>query len=482
MTGVISVSMRNPESIHPHTLPNRKSLYETSEEEAAAQQKAFEAQIDAWRPMLPEILAKFARIKDPRRPGSVRHKLTVVLFFGMLLFVCQCASRREANKQLTDPSVLAKIRTVFPEIDSIPHYDTVERLLEEVPPEEIEAILGHIIHKLIKNKKLQSLMQNKGYIVAIDGTEKHTGNLIFDNKALSRKKKDGTTRYVVYVLEAVLVSPQGISLPLIAEFCANQGESYAKQDCELKAFYRLAPRLKKLFPKLHLMIVADSLYPSGPVLSICRKNKWDFMIVLKPGKLPAVWEDAMGLLKMTKAEDSKENKWGKRDQIFQWANDIVYDWTDSDGHKHRTKIHVVVCYETWEQKNRNGEIVTKHSTWAWVSDKPITAKNVVKRCNLIGRSRWGIESNIDNEKNHGYNFEHVFSNDWKAMQGWHALMRLAHVLNTITLHTVDLWDVVMVRGISGTLKFLKEPLRNPHLDLTRLRALSNKPARLRLVI
>ena len=131
MTGEI-LTMRSPESIHPHTLPNRKSPYTTSEEEAAFQQKAFENQIDAWRAMLPTILAKFAKIKDPRRPGSVRHKLTVVLFFGMLLFVTQCSSRREANKELTNPSVLDKINTVFPKIDSVPHYDTVERLLEEM--------------------------------------------------------------------------------------------------------------------------------------------------------------------------------------------------------------------------------------------------------------------------------------------------------------------------------------------------------------
>ncbi len=475
-------SMRNPESIHPHTLPNRKSPYESPEEEAAAQQEAIEAQLNSWRPILPELLAKFARIKDPRRPRSVRHKLTSVLFFGLLLFVFQCTSRREANRELTDPSVLAKIKSVFPEIDSIPHYDTVERLLEEVPPEEIEVILGHIIHKLIKNKKLQSLMQNKGYIVAIDGTEKHTGNLMFDGRALNRQRRDGTTRYVVYVLEAVLVSPQGISLPLLAEFCANQEESYDKQDCELKAFYRLAPRLKRLFPKLHLTIVADSLYPSGPVLSICRKYNWDFMIVLKPGKLPSVWDDAIGIMKLTKKENKKENKWGKRNQVLRWANDIEYDWTDSDGHKHRTKIHVVVCLERWEETNEKGEILKKRSTWAWVSDKPFTAKNVANRCNLIGRSRWGIESNIDQEKKHGYSFEHVFSEDWNAMQGWHALMRLAHILNTITLHTKDLWDMVITKGIGGMLKFLRELLRNPWIDLTRLLELVKKPPQLRLVI
>jgi len=75
------------------------------------------------------------------------------------------------------------------------------------------------------------------------------------------------------------VGPQGIVIPLLAEFCKNQ-DSHEKQDCELKAFRRLAPRLKELMGKLPLLIVADGLYANGPVMQICRKDNWDFMIVL----------------------------------------------------------------------------------------------------------------------------------------------------------------------------------------------------------
>ncbi|MEW6663288.1 MAG: hypothetical protein ACOY9Y_05410, partial [Bacillota bacterium] len=57
-----------------------------------------------------------------------------------------------------------------------------------------------------------------------------------------------------------------------------------KQDCELKAFHRLAKRLKHQFPKLPLTLLLDGLYANGPVMAVCRKNKWDFMIVLKDRK------------------------------------------------------------------------------------------------------------------------------------------------------------------------------------------------------
>ena len=74
----------------------------------------------------------------------------------------------------------------------------------------------------------------------------------------------------------------GMTIPLMSEILSytkgDTGDN--KQDCELKAFYRLASRLKKAFPALKIMLLLDGLYAKGPVAEICRKNKWQFMIVL----------------------------------------------------------------------------------------------------------------------------------------------------------------------------------------------------------
>jgi hypothetical protein len=469
--------MRSPENIHPTTLPNRKSPCETAEEELAARQEAVEAQLKAWRGILPTILAKFARIKDPRRPGSIRHKLTTVLFFGLLLFIFQCTSRRDGNDKLTTQILLKNIQSVFPEIDSIPHMDTVARMLQKVPDEQIEAMLGQLVKKLMKNRKLLSLMVNKRYLVAIDGSQKFTKTIPFAEEALRRKTSDGKVHYLSYVLEAAIVSPQGIVLPLMAEFCENHpDEQNTKQDCELKAFRRLSVRLKELFNKQRLTIVADGLYPNGPIINICRINRWDFMIILPEKCLTSVWDDAVGLHKIESEKDntSKQNQWGKRVQSFWWANDIIYDWKDAKGHHHHTKLHVVVNEEAYMEKGEK-----KTATWAWVSSEPITQKNVLTRCNLIGRSRWGIEENLDAEKQHGYAFEHVFSINWNAMMGWHALMRLGHLVNIMTLHSIDLWEIVTTRGISRTLKYLRTPLVSYLMNLSNV---TKKQPRLRLVI
>jgi len=117
-----------------------------------------------------------------------------------------------------------------------------------------------------------------------------------------------------------------------------------------------------------------------------------------------------------------------------------------------------------------------------VSGAPLTRKNVINHCNRAARHRWGIEENFLTEKHHGYNYEHPFSYDWNALKGWHALMRLAHLINILTLHTVALWETVQTLGMRGTLRFLWQTFTGKWLDLSRLNRLRNKPAQLRLVI
>ena len=472
---------RNPMNIHVVTLPNRKCPYTTVEEKKEAEVSVLEATLKNWQNLLPDLFRQFAKIKDGRK-GGFRYKKGTILLCGLLLFIIQCESRREANREITGPEVLAVLKLFLPDIEGIPHYDTVANFLKKLAPGEVEKALTGFIQTLLRKKKLFPFLIERGYVVAIDGSGKHSGNCDgakYQGKALVRKRKDGTT-YLVYVLEAVLVSPHGIQLPIMAEFCENEAD-FEKQDCERKAFYRLAHRLKKEFSKLPIIIVADSLYACGPVVQLCRKFNWDFMIVVKRGSLEATYDEALRLMEIAKNEDFIENKHGERSQTFHWANDVAYDFKDSDNHKYSILLNFAKSYETWQETKKDGTIEQKETTWVWLSNKRITSKNVVRRCNLIGRSRWGIETNFDVEKNDGYCFEHVFSKDWNAMLGWHALLRIAHVLNTLTLHAVNMWETVKEKGFKGTIKFIKKLLTSYLLDEAKFSFVLEKRYQLRLV-
>ncbi len=80
------MARRNPDSRHPVTLQNRKSPYANREEEQADRQTAMEQQLSAWRPLLTPLLENCSRIPDPRRPGSIRHKATVLMVFALFLY------------------------------------------------------------------------------------------------------------------------------------------------------------------------------------------------------------------------------------------------------------------------------------------------------------------------------------------------------------------------------------------------------------
>ena len=47
-----------------------------------------------------------------------------------MLFLWQCASRRAGNRELTQPAVWETLQAAFPALETIPHMDTVARVLE----------------------------------------------------------------------------------------------------------------------------------------------------------------------------------------------------------------------------------------------------------------------------------------------------------------------------------------------------------------
>ena len=94
----------------PIPLPNRCSTFTTVAEEQAAREDAVSKQVRLLRKELPTLLAQLEQIPDPRDPKKRRHKLTVLLLYGMLMFVFQFASRRETNREMTLPQFLATPR------------------------------------------------------------------------------------------------------------------------------------------------------------------------------------------------------------------------------------------------------------------------------------------------------------------------------------------------------------------------------------
>jgi len=439
-------------------------------------------QLRILRRELPLLLARLETIPDGRSPRKCRHKLTVLLLYGLLMFVFQFSSRREVNREMTRPQFEANLRLLFPELETLPHADTLFRLLRDIDVAQIEQTHVELIGRLIRGKKFRRYLINNCYPIAIDGSQKFARDTLWDENLLQRTHGKGEqrhTQYFVYILEASLAFRNGMVIPLLSEFLeyAKGDSDNNKQDCEQRAFHRLSARLKALFPRIPILLLLDGLYANGPVMQRCRQYNWQFMIVLKDKDMPSAWEEFESLQPL-QPENRLKRSWGERRQDFSWVNAIDYEFTQS-GRKH-LRIHVVVCEEAWEAVDDDGQTLTKCARHAWISSRPITRGNAHERCNLGARYRWGIEAGFLVEKHQGYHYEHAFALDWNAMKGYHYLMRMAHLFNTLARFASHLKALYAALGVRGAIAFIRQSCAAPWLDPERIRTLLSQPFQLQL--
>src|SRR5919108_3267255 len=154
------------------SVSNRLCPYSTEAEERTAREDAVASQLGVFRALLPRLLKDLGKIPDPRQPKKVKHKLTVVLLYGLFSFVFQMASRREANRELSRPAFLATLQELFPELESLPHADTLHRLLQEIEVQTLEETHVELLRRWIRNKKFRRYLIAQCYPIAIDGTQK----------------------------------------------------------------------------------------------------------------------------------------------------------------------------------------------------------------------------------------------------------------------------------------------------------------------
>lgn len=457
------------------SIANRKCGHETPEDEKLDRQLSAETALKVYQRTLPILLKRLSKITDPRQPKKIKHSLTVLMIYGILMFVYQQSSLRNANKAMSTAIFFKNMNAMFPDFKTIPHADTLSRLLERIKVEEIEESMLELFEYLVKKKKFRNYLINKRYVIAIDGTQKFMRTEQWTEEPLVRHVgKDKQEQYYVYVLEAVVVFEKGITLPLMSEFLNNEEYrevSTNKQDCERKAFYRFAERIKKRFPKLRISVTMDGLYACGPVIKTCRAKGWDYMFVFKEGSMKDTWREAMGLIRLT-PENTMKRHCGGRNQVYRWINDVEYTFGNNGRCKER--LHVVVCEESWEERSRiTGKTALKSTRYVWISGKEITKTNVETRCLKLGRYRWKIENNFLVMKHQGYQYEHCFSYNWTAMVGFHHLMQIGRFINVLLVHSELLEKKVSILGINGLLAYIFKACTADVLDLNRIASIVN---------
>jgi len=367
----------------------------------------------------------FRNIIDPRDSRKITYTLPCLATVGMLMFLFRLGTRKQIVKKLRNGYCIHQLQAIF-EVTTAPHGDTLNNLFSNIDPNEVQAVVSGMTETLIRKKVLYlSRLFEKYYVVAVDGTGTVTYGERHCPHCLTRTT-NGKTIYFHNVLEAKLVTPDGFVFSLMTEFIENSGEETTKQDCELKAFYRLAANLKQRFPRLPILLSLDGLFAGGPTFELCEKNRWKFMIVLTDKDLPSVNEEFESLSAL-QPEHRISRCTGKKAEIrqnFRWVDSISY--VDTKRREHI--VTVLECLDCRPYKR------TKQTTrkFKWITNCKVAAKNVDTLANDGGRIRWKIENEGFNiQKNGGYGLEHAFSNDPKAAKVFYFLLQIAHMLSQL---------------------------------------------------
>lgn len=344
---------------------------------------------------------------------------------GLGMFLMKEGSRNSINNRRREGYFSEHYRRMFGV--RLPHQDTIVEVLSALPGEILEEIRVKLLRRMFEQKSLRRYrLADRYYLIAIDAT----GTVSYDHRhcphCLTRKSKNGEITYFHYALEAKLVTAAGHALSLATEWIENPQGDFNKQDCERKAFLRLAEKLKKYYPRLPICILADGLYPYENAFRICEQNEWKYIFVLKENCLKSVQEE-LTLARRRKPcaqHYSLEKGWRVSD-TYRYEKDIRY-------HEKYT-LHWVECHETRKadvvpgQKNIRKEQISHFEYVTNITPEEKTVRAIAS----AGRLRWKVENEgFNTQKNGDYEMEHKYCRkSYTAMKNYYALLQIAHAIN-----------------------------------------------------
>lgn len=367
----------------------------------------------------PKFIESLKKIPDYRK--GTKYELSELIMGGIAMYLLKEGSRNAFNNDRMDENFRNNYEALFGM--HLPHMDTVDDIFRVINPEELEIFKVEMVRELIKKKVLhKGRLQGKYFVIAVDAT----GVMSFANKhcdkCLTKISKNGKQSWFHNVLEAKMVLPNGLAISLASEWIENDEAEYDKQDCEIKAFDRLAKKLKKYFPRLPICIAGDGLYPNQRFIRICEENRWEFIVTLKEGNLPSVWKEVELLLPLERANKLKVSRINKKREEetrrYRWINQIHYKGN---------KLNWIETTERITTGAKETEKIFTHISSLKINE------NTAAQISFSGRMRWKIENEGFNEqKNNGYELEHMYSEvSLRASKNYYQCLQIACIINQL---------------------------------------------------
>ena len=369
----------------------------------------------------PELFSMFGKVKDPRHQSYVDYSARVMLGTMYYKSIAGIPSMQEMTRAFNDERICRNLyRFIGEDVkEYLPHGVTENEFLERLDPKELENIRQNIVYSLIRRKTFENARVFKKWQVIVDATELDEGyqkkNDYYLSRCYNRNEENEFVKYHRSVLEAKIYFGDNLVCSIASETIenseayVNQGEEAVKQDCESKAFVRLAAKIKKKFPRLPIIITADGLYVTKNVLQICKEYHWDYIIRYKEGSASSIAKEYGALPeKETIGTD------------IEYQNKIMFNEFD---------VNLIYYREKRIIKGKE-----KETEFAWITSIEITKSNA-KRIVNAGRNRWKIENQGFNRQKHWQgNIEHACSFNERAQKNHYLLEQIADFMKQLYEH------------------------------------------------
>ena len=376
---------------------------------------------------------------DVRRGKNNIYELGDVGMSAFSVFFTQSPSFLAHQRDMKLRKGRSNAESLF-DLSEIPSDNQIRNLLDPVSPEHVQGVYRQIILGLEKNGVLEKRRSFANQLlVAMDGTEYFSSQVIHCENCSHRELSNGKTNYFHSALTPVIVQPGNETvISLEPEFIVPQ-DGHEKQDCEIQAAKRWVEKWGDFYAKRGVTILGDDLFSREPFCLALKDKGFHFILVCKPDSHIHLYQTIDFLAANGVLGSKVVRRWtGRYAEIstYRYANQLRLNGEQD-------ALQVGWCEVTVTRED-TGEQLYKN---AFTTDFQVT-DTTVEAIVRDGRARWKVENEHNNVlKTKGYHLEHNFG---------HGNQHLASLLLSLNLlaflfHTVlDIVDE-QYRAIRHTL-------------------------------
>lgn len=383
------------------TFTKKSSLTRKQKKELMSDKNFLEEIIRIIKKYFSQLERMISELTDKRHKSYITYNMKTIIFTKLIALICGITTMTGINNNFNTEKTIENLSIICEQyLKEIPDWQTIQDVIEQLKYEEIDEIRQYIFKALIRSKMFDRFRYNNAIQLLVDATGLTSFDYNLNGNCLT-KTRDGKTKYYKYVLEAKVVFGSMVII-LDSEWIENtdMNNENDKQDCEINVFKRIAPRIKKKYPKLKFILTGDALYATTPMIDIWKENKWFYIFNLKRNRLKNVYEEF-------------------QDNV-NYENEVsINNYSLSSNIKFRENFVNVFSYE---------EII---------DDKTTTFNYKVKDSNIVdivqmGRKRWKIENEgFKEQKNGTYNISHLCSRFENALKIHYLLIQIAHTIRQL---------------------------------------------------